>query len=541
MKKRILTAVVAVVAFAGVHAQSGLTSEEMAVRNLQRAIELTDGIFDKMFTVSGGKLAFYYNATTGKASDIVSVWEYTSALEATNSVLEGLTALKESQPEIYEANYDRYVKRFKDLYRGLQYYRGKYTDSQPLISYTGPNAWANVYGVHRANSMGAANVQGIENVYDDQMWIIRELLRAYKVTGVENYLNMAENLTAYVLDGWDCNLRADGTEYGGITWGPGYTSKHSCSNGPLISPLVWLSEIYSEGERADADVTYYALDKDGRRYEVTKKKGEYYLDFARKVFDWQYNTLRDNGTGVFWDAAWASTGDITYREIDGVKYRVHLDVGGGGGDKWTYNTGVMLSGAADLYRVTGEQAYLTRLKDMGLKAHGHFSRVVRAGGVRYTQMLYAKNNSTGCNGTPWFNDVLERGYIAGAEFVETMKGYVEEEQKCLDYAYDNHQIDGFMPIDLINGWNDSDASNPEENKIHVMYSLSRASEYGMMVKFQASLTGIKGIEAEKKTDGRVNVYSVDGRQVRSSVDRQSATDGLGRGLYLVDGEKVAVR
>ena len=98
-----------------------------------------------------------------------------------------------------------------------------------------------------------------------------------------------------------------------------------------------------------------------------------------------------------------------------------------------------------------------------------------------------------------------------------------------------------MPIDLINGWNDSDASNPEENKIHVMYSLSRASEYGMMVKFQASLTGIKTIETEKKTDGRVDVYTVDGRHVRSSVDRNDATQGLQRGIYLVGGEKIAVR
>ncbi|MBR1518413.1 MAG: hypothetical protein IJ624_02790 [Prevotella sp.] len=46
---------------------------------------------------------------------------------------------------------------------------------------------------------------------------------------------------------------------------------------------------------------------------------------------------------------------------------------------------------------------------------------------------------------------------------------------------------------------------------------------------------------KKKTNGQVDVYTVDGRHVRSSVSRQDATDGLGRGLYLVDGEKVAVR
>src|SRR5690606_40663265 len=99
-----------------------------------------------------------------------------------------------------------------------------------------------VYGVNRGNSKGGAQVEGIENVYDDQMWLIREFLEAYKVTGNELFLEKAEYLTAYVLDGWDCTIDENGNEVGGISWGPGYVTKHACSNGPMISPLVWRSE-----------------------------------------------------------------------------------------------------------------------------------------------------------------------------------------------------------------------------------------------------------------------------------------------------------
>jgi uncharacterized protein YyaL (SSP411 family) len=57
---------------------------------------------------------------------------------------------------------------------------------------------------------GKANVTGVLNVYDDQMWLVRELLEAYHLTGQERYLQEAEYLTAYVLDGWDCTLDEKG-------------------------------------------------------------------------------------------------------------------------------------------------------------------------------------------------------------------------------------------------------------------------------------------------------------------------------------------
>ena len=138
--------------------------------------------------------------------------------------------------------------------------------------------------VHRSSTRFTANVQGIENVYDDQMWLCRELIRAYRLTDKEEYLETAIHLADYIIDGWDCWRDADGKEYGGITWGPGYNSKHACSNAPAIQPLVWLSQICRE---RDEEVEYRYRDASNAVVSEMRLRSELYLDFAGKIYDWQ--------------------------------------------------------------------------------------------------------------------------------------------------------------------------------------------------------------------------------------------------------------
>src|SRR5690606_8220710 len=149
------------------------------------------------------------------------------------------------------------------------YYEGTFE----LTSYTQTREWT-VYGVHRAATPGTAKVAGIENVYDDQQWLVRELLHAHKLTGDHRYLTQAEYLTEYVLDGWDSTLDESGKENGGIPWGPGYTTKHSCSNGPFISSLVWLHEQYAG---SDEEITHRYVTADNKRETKRMKKSDYYL------------------------------------------------------------------------------------------------------------------------------------------------------------------------------------------------------------------------------------------------------------------------
>ncbi|MGN0068287.1 MAG: glycoside hydrolase family 76 protein [Prevotella sp.] len=532
MKKILLSlSLVLLACGAGAQGTSEETSgTELAVRNVTRAMALLDGTVDKCFTGSSMKMGDTFNMETLQSEGTADVWPYTAALEATNSVLEALEALKGTNPDLYEQNHDRYVELLADLYTNLDYYRGRLTG---LVSYTRTASW-DVYGVHRSSFKGGATVSGIENVYDDQEWIIRELLRSYKLTGVESYLTKAVNLTDYVLDGWDCYPDANGEDYGGITWGPGYTSKHSCSNGPIISPLVWLHEIYKD---KTSQVLHYTIDADETRVKTAENRADYYLDFAIKVYDWQRKALLNTTKNVFYDAAWASTGDILYVTVNGVKYRAHQDIGNPGGSYFTYNTGTMISGAADLYRVTEESNYLSDMKDYGPGSFSAFATGRRINGKIYYQFPTDASTTSGFNA--WFNDVLMRSYVEMYAFVPEEEYKVPRAltsfQTNLDYAYDNYLQEGFLPIDLLGGWG-------ENTKTKGFHQLAFASEYAMLAVHEMNKLQTSGIENfEMETAAKDHkVYGLDGRQRRSHVSGNDL-NGLGKGVYIVDGKKYAVK
>lgn len=437
---------------------------ELAALDIERAIELTDTAFTHYFDGSNMRMLRYYNPITGtNEAETGSVWMYTSAIEAVNSVMESLKQMQKLVPDLYEKHYTRYAERLASLYDNLEYYAGTYT----LTSYTQTRDWT-VYSVNRANDKGGADVTGVLNVYDDQQWLIRELIRSYKVTGEKKYLEKAEYLTAYVLDGWDCTPDADGNERGGITWGPGYVTKHACSNGPMVSPLVWLYEIY----RGKSDnITYRKINLDGKRYEVTQNKAEYYLEFAKKVYAWEKRWLK-NGDGVYYDLIGASEGEPQYEEVDGVRYRRGLNLTQPSGTAYTYNSGTMLTGTADLYRVTREKEYLDDTNDLSTASFAYFAKKDETREGYYSYPLGGFNT--------WFNDVLMSGYAEAAQLSTSASAGIATYQANLDYAWANFRRGGLLPVNLLVGWSQTAANN----KIESMFSFAYASEYAMLANYQ---------------------------------------------------------
>src|SRR5690554_3567790 len=152
---------------------------ELSEQNLLRAMELTDAAVEAHFTGSGMTMARYYNPYTNvRSNETGSIWMYTSAIEAVNAVLHGLKSQKDhGNASIYDENFDYYADLLNKLYDNADFYLGTFE----LVSYTQTKEWS-VYGVNRGNAKGTARVEGIENVYDDQMWLIRELLESYKLT-----------------------------------------------------------------------------------------------------------------------------------------------------------------------------------------------------------------------------------------------------------------------------------------------------------------------------------------------------------------------
>lgn len=443
-------------------------AEALAGRNLIRAIALADNAFAAHFTGSGMTMARYYNPYTNTRSDEVgSVWMYTSAIEAVNAILHTLQTEREQGEESrYNEHFDRYVEQLSKLYDNADYYLGTFT----LTSYTRTKEWT-VYGVNRGASKGTARVGGVENVYDDQMWLVRELLESYKLTGEERYLEKAEYLTEYVLDGWDCTFDADGNEIGGIPWGPGYVTKHSCSNGPMVSPLVWLHELY---KGKNDEVTHHYIDPEDRRTRkaVQMKKCEYYLTFAEKIYDWQQQYLFRTD-GVYDDMMGGCTpGKPELETIDGVTYRKGIICRDKIGPALTYNSGTMLSGAADLYRATGNDKYLTDGAELSDASFSYFAkRDVNVKGY-YTYDIRGFNN--------WFNGVLMRGYVNFFPSYGKVDSYIDSFQKNLDYGYDQFLHNGFLPANLLGGW----GLNKNDNNTEGMFSFVFAAEYAVLARYE---------------------------------------------------------
>ncbi|MGI6073068.1 MAG: glycoside hydrolase family 76 protein [Fermentimonas sp.] len=471
----IATSFLLISAFAvGCKSQSGKgissrNSSSLAEQNINRAIELLDNaVSAHLIGEDELAMARFYNPYTGARSEETgSVWMYTAVIESVNAMLQSLQMQKEmGNAALYDKHYDKYLQLLKALYENADYYLGTFT----LVSYTQTSEWS-VYGVNRGREKGKAKVEGIENVYDDQMWLVRELLHSYKLTEEPAFLEKAEYLTDYVLDGWDCTFDPDGRENGGITWGPGYVSKHSCSNGPMISPLVWLHEIYN-GKNDEIEYRYISsVDKKTRKTDRVKKS-DYYLNFAKKVYDWQKDHLL-RMYGVYDDfMGGCEPGKPQTETIDGVVYRKGIVCQDVVGPAYTYNSGTMLSGAVDLYRVTGEDLYFEDARKLSDASFAYFAKQGSEVPGYYSYNVKGFSN--------WFNNVLMRAYVEFQPYYSEVSEYVATFQQNLDYGYEKYLYKGVLPTNLLIGWDEDINKNNTEG----MFSFTFATEYALLSQYE---------------------------------------------------------
>jgi len=432
--------------------------------DLNKSMELLDNALRYYFSQDYSTMYRFYNPFTQERSrEKASVWMYTSAIEAVNSILKSLHQSSSQDLETIK----KYKNLLEKLYDNADYYLGTFE----LTSFTQTNTWS-VYAVDRVNEKGKARVSGIYNVYDDQMWLIRELLDSYHLTKNETYLQKAEYLTSYVLDGWDATRDENGKEYGGIPWGPGYVTKHACSNGPMISPLVWLHEIY-KGKKDKVFERY--IDTKDRKTRKTRSinKKDYYLAYAVKIYEWQKKyLLNDNGVYTDMMGGCDPNCSIVYEEINGEKFRAHTALNKPIGKNFTYNSGTMLSGAVDLYRATKKKVYLEEAKNLAKASFEHFAKPNLQVQNHYTFPHEGFSN--------WFNIVLLRGYIDLAPFDNSVTPYIEAFHKNIAYSHVNFNYKGLLPSDLLGGWNKDEAKNQVEG----MFMFSFATQWALCDQFK---------------------------------------------------------
>ena len=490
--------------------------ESTALRNISRSIDILDATWNTSIKGSADNLYLVdtYNTVTGAVSGPSDVWPYTAVIEAHCSILEALNAAKDIDKDLYEQKFPIYKSRLEQLIDNLEYYRGTYT----LSSYATSNKEWSPFAVPRASRRGAANVTGILNVYDDQMWLSRELIRAYRLTGNDAYLTEAAYLADYALEGWDCWRDADGNEYGGITWGPGYNSKHACSNAPLIQPLVWLHDIYSNSGET---IEYFYRDENNNVASATVERAEYYLNFAKKIYDWQKTRLK-HSSGVYWDMMGADNTILVSRG-----YRQHVDCGNPTGSLISYNTGTMIAGAAELYRTTSQASYLNDMGEATRASLNQFAKYVRS------QATYEfSTDETARNGfTTWFNDVLMRACVDAEPYVENTapKNILNSFQTCLDYAFENHNRNNLLPIHLLEGWGTEEVTKG-------FHQMAFASQYAMLaVRLLAKKEA--GVTANRVTACATadNVYTISGVSMGAY---DNVKQKLPKGMYIVGAKKL---
>ncbi|MNB96185.1 Glycosyl hydrolase family 76 [compost metagenome] len=146
-------------------------------------------------------------------------------------------------------------------------------------------------------------------LYDDMEWMALAWLRAYQATGVEGYKDTALLLWNDIQTGWNEHMG------GGIAW---QKSQLDYKNTPANAPAAILA---------------------ARLYQAFGEASN--LEWALKIYRWQKEHLVDPATGFVWDGM-NRTGN---GQID-------KDW------KYSYNQGVFIGAAVELYRITKEQEYL---------------------------------------------------------------------------------------------------------------------------------------------------------------------------------------
>jgi predicted alpha-1,6-mannanase (GH76 family) len=163
-------------------------------------------------------------------------------------------------------------------------------------------------GVHFAGWIEALylaqNARGwTRDFYDDENWMALALIRAYDLEGDSKYLGRAKSLYADIEAAWD--------PAGGIWWDRPHTQKATASNaGPVIT-----------------GVRLAARTGDTR-----------YLDFAKRAYDYWLAHMVDPTTHAVIDHI-TSSGQL-------VRYR------------FTYNEGLVIGAAVELYGATQDPRYL---------------------------------------------------------------------------------------------------------------------------------------------------------------------------------------
>ncbi len=289
------------------------------VTHLQHAQQLKDKIYQFYDVDETPLLAESYPQASEGGNKYSYLWPYSSTLSMMSA--------------LYEATRDASILEFIDgqIIEGLKMY---YDTSRE------PNGYASYITADKA-----------DRYYDDNIWLVIDLVDLYSLTGKQSYLDMAIDAWQFVLSGRDTVLGD------GIYWcEQNKTTKNTCSNAPAAVAALKLHKATGE---------------------------EQYLTQGDCFYTWVYYSLRDRDNLYF----------------DNVSVRGKFDK-----RKFSYNSGQMIQAGVLLYEITGNVEYLRQAQATAAASLHQWTKVYKN---KKGESLYILES-----GDVWFDAVLLRGFLA---------------------------------------------------------------------------------------------------------------------------------
>ena len=335
----------------------GDKTETPAVSWSERAKEQYDMI-NRLYKVSGGATAGLYNENYPKKSGDGSasfLWPY-------DGLVSGIAALHELG---YEVGYEDAVSRFESYWR---------------------NSGVSAIGGYGSSTNGTTG--GGDRFFDDNSIVGIDLVHAYRLTGNPVYIDRASRIVKFLESGEDSVFG------GGLWWneslknvsGNGDSNKPACANGYATLFLLDYYDVCPQSEKSDV------------------------LAFARRLYSWLKENLRDPADGCYWNDKQAGSGSINQM-------------------KWTYNTGVMISNGVRLFKITGDQTYLDDAKASAQGSYDYFVRPKAPLALAYPDH------------DPWFTVKLVDSYLDIEAYFPTASRYIETFINFTEHAWNNARLD----------------------------------------------------------------------------------------------------
>lgn len=208
---------------------------------------------------------------------------------------------------------------------------------------------ANTY----TKNLSAGNGNFTNTYIDDTGWWALAWIRAYDLTGKQQYLQTATKDVDYM---W--SYRTD-TCGGGVLWATNSTYKNAVTNELLIKAAAALHNRISGDQK--------------------------YLSIATENWNWLMGSGMINSSNMINDG-------------------LSADCSNNGGTTWTYNQGIILGAAVELAKATGDESYLVRAKQLADASTVNSAIVIN--GV-LTEPCEANNGDCGGDG-PTFKGVYVR-------------------------------------------------------------------------------------------------------------------------------------